>query len=73
MERSSELQPVYESYLLRLWPGKTEYPQGCRVMLQNVTTQQQHFFADLTALHAFLARVIDTDPRADGTESGKQE
>lgn len=60
MERPSELQPEYESYLLRLWPTKSQAPQGCRMILQNVTTQQQHFFSDLAALQAFLAAIIHT-------------
>ena len=63
MERPSELQSEYESYLLRLWRSQTEHPQGCRIMLQNVTTQQQHFFVDLPALLAFLSNTIDADKK----------
>lgn len=63
MERPADLQPEYESYLLRIWPGKTTQATGCRLMLQHVTTQQQHFFTDLTSLLAFVAAIIDTsDP-----------
>jgi hypothetical protein len=61
MERPPELQPEYESYLLRLWPAKPQAPQGCRMILQNVTTQQQYFFSDMTALLAFLTSILNTD------------
>ncbi len=61
MDRPPELQPEYESYLLRLWPAKSQAPQGCRMILQNVTTQQQHFFSDLTTLLAFLAAILNTE------------
>lgn len=60
MERLADLRPEYESYLLRIWPGKTAQATGCRLMLQHVTTQQQYFFTDLTSLLAFIAAIIDT-------------
>lgn len=59
MKRPFALQPEYESYLLRLWQDKTVPAQPYRIMLQHVTTQQQHFFTDLPTLLAFLTNLLD--------------
>lgn len=59
MKRQSELQPDYESYILRLWHDKTTTPHHCRIMLQHVVTQQQHFFTDLSTLLMFLTQILE--------------
>lgn len=43
----------YESYLLRLWPKRTQRP--ARAWLQSVTTGQVYHFTSTEALCAFLA------------------
>jgi hypothetical protein len=43
----------YQSYLLRLW--KEGEPTGWRASLQNVTTQECHYFASMANLLSFLS------------------
>ena len=64
MKQQSALQPEYESYLLRLWHDKTTHTHSCRIMLQHVVTQQQHFFTDLPTLLAFLGNLLDSEEPA---------
>ena len=42
----------YQSYLLRMW--KEGEPVGWRASLQNVSTQECHYFANMTNLLSFL-------------------
>ena len=42
----------YQSYLLRMW--KEEEPVGWRASLQNVSTQECHYFDNMTNLLSFL-------------------
>ena len=48
--------PVYRSYLLRFWEERSEQPamQVWRFSLEDPLTAQQHHFASLEALAAWL-------------------
>ena len=46
----------YQSYLLRLW--KEGEPVGWRASLQNVSTHECHYFANMTNLLSFLSSRI---------------
>lgn len=57
----------YQSYLLRLW--KEDEPVGWRASLQNVSTQECHYFANMTNLLSFLYNqvgqaIVETDSPA---------
>jgi hypothetical protein len=48
--------PIYRSYLLRLWEERSEQPamRVWRFSLEDPLTTQQHHFASLEALTAWL-------------------
>ena len=49
-----DLSLIYCSYLLRLWQVREETGLAWRATLQDVKTGEQHGFADLDAMLAFL-------------------
>ena len=47
-------EPQYASYLLRLRWTEDQDAFKCQAMLRSVASQEQHYFADLDSLVAFL-------------------
>jgi hypothetical protein len=47
-------QPVYLSYLMRVWRAPTDGGHAWRASLEEALTQEVHGFKDLPSLFAFL-------------------
>jgi hypothetical protein len=58
-------QPVYRSYLLRLWQVSAADPSSWRLSLEEVRTHQRHNFASLEQLFAFLIEETGGTPDCD--------
>lgn len=56
-----ESQPAYFSYLLRLWREGNGGEVVWRAYLEDAQTREQHGFASLEELVAFLSRVINRE------------
>jgi hypothetical protein len=67
-----EKQPVYHSYLLRLWL-ENEQSRSWRMSLENAHTGERMGFACLDALFDFLYQQIEIPPQMNtGLEQGKE-
>jgi hypothetical protein len=52
----------YASCLLRLRWTRQDGALTCQAMLQNVASQEQHYFPDLESLVAYLKEYINAEP-----------
>jgi hypothetical protein len=63
----------YESYLLRLCREERDGEPVCQAMLQNVSSKEQRYFADLEGLVAFLQAQSPGQGMAKPAAQGKEE
>jgi hypothetical protein len=68
IEPVSTKQPVYLSYLLRLWRTPTAGEAAWRASLENPQTGERRGFASLDAMVAYLRRQIGLAPNRGGEE-----
>ncbi len=55
MQQPIGTTPQYASYLLRLRWSRQDSEWVCQIILTNVTTHQQYYFADLARLFTYLS------------------
>lgn len=51
-----ENSAMYQSYLIRLWPGEREGEMRCRATLHAVQSREHFYFTDMEDLLAFLRK-----------------
>jgi hypothetical protein len=49
-----ENSAMYQSYLIRLWPGEREGEMRCRATLHSVRSHEHFYFTDLEGLLTYL-------------------
>jgi hypothetical protein len=62
----------YLAYLLRLWLKKQNNEWAWRIYLENIHTGEQHNFASMDNLVAFLKEIKETGQQAKQTDQSDQ-